>query len=360
MFYEKKMKPNQIFFKKSKILPSDKFFRNVLYDKKNGYYASHMPFGESGDFITSPKISSIFSEMIAIWIVSSWETFGKPKNFNIVELGPGDGSLANILLRSFKKFPEFNSIKNMFLLEKSILLRKVQKKKILNKDVKWINNLNKIKKGPVVFFGNEFFDAIPIKQFKKIKNNIFEKYYKLEKNKNIKEIFNRASPASVKIIKSYKSLKNLKFIEFPQFGLQELKKINKKISKLGGCILMIDYGYLKPNNQNTLQSVMKHKKNRLLDNLGKADITAHVNFALLSEFFKKDGLKVKNVITQKQFLERMGILERAQIMSNKMKFREQSDLYLRLKRLLGSNYMGDLFKVIMAYKFNKNNFAGFE
>ena len=360
MFYEKKMKPNQIFFIYFIILAADKFFRNVLYDKKFGYYTSQIPFGQSGDFITSPKISSIFSEIIAIWIVSSWETFGKPKNFNIVELGPGDGSLAKILLKSFKKFPEFNSIKNMFLLEKSIFLRSVQKKKILNKDVKWINNLNVIKKGPVVFFGNEFFDAIPIKQFKKINNNIYEKYYRLEKNKDIKEIFTIASPASVKIIKSYKSLKNLKFIEFPQFGLQELKKINKKISKLGGCVLMIDYGYLKPNNQNTLQSVMNHKRNSLLDNLGKADVTAHVNFALLSEFFKKDGLKVKKIITQRQFLERMGILERAQIMSNKMKFREQSDLYLRLKRLLGSNYMGDLFKVIMAYKFNNNNFDGFK
>ena len=354
------MNPNQIFFKKSKTLPTDKFFRNVLYDKKFGYYSSQMPFGKGGDFITSPKISSIFSEIIAIWIVSSWETFGKPKNFNIVELGPGDGSLANILLRSFKKFPEFNSIKKMFLFEKSIFLKKVQKKKISNKDVKWINNLGVIKKGPVVFFGNEFFDAIPIKQFKKIKKDFFEKNYTLKKNKKIQEIFAKASPSYIKILKSYKCLKNLKFIEFPQFGLQELKKINKKISKSGGCILMIDYGYLKPNNQNTLQSVMKHKRNVLLQNLGKADITSHVNFALLKEFFEKDGLKVKNVITQKQFLERMGIIERAQIMSNKMKFREQSDLYLRLKRLLGSNYMGNLFKVIMAYKFNNNNFAGFK
>ena len=355
------MKTDQIFFKKSKILPIDKFFRNVLYDKKFGYYTSKMPFGGNGDFITSPKISSIFSEIIAIWIVSSWETFGKPKNFNIVELGPGDGSLANTLLKSFKRFPEFNSIKKMFLLEKSIFLKKVQRKKILSKDVKWIDNLNRIKKGPVVFFGNEFFDAIPIKQFKKIKNNIFEKHFSLKKkNKKIEEIFTRASPAYLKIIKSYKSLKNLKFIEFPHLGFQALRKINKKISKLGGCILMIDYGYLKPNNQNTLQSLMKHKKNKLLDNLGKADITAHVNFALLSEFFKKDGLKVKNVVTQKQFLEKMGILERAQIMSNKMKFRQQSDFYLRLKRLLGSNYMGDLFKVIMAYRFKNNNFAGFK
>ena len=65
--------------------------------------------------------------------------------------------------------------------------------------------------------------------------------------------------------------------------------------------MIIDYGYLKPNNQNTLQSVMKHKKNKLLDNLGKADVTAHVNFTLLNEFFSKSGLKIKNVISQKDF-----------------------------------------------------------
>ena len=205
---------NQIFFKKSKILPTDKFFENVLYDKKFGYYNSQIPFGKNGDFITSPKILNIFSEIIAIWIISTWESFGKPKHFNIVELGPGDGSLANILIRSFKKFPEFNSIKNMFLLEKSIFLRKIQKKKISNKDVKWISNLDVIKKGPIIFFGNEYFDAIPIKQFKKVKNSFFEKNYTLDKNKKIREIFTKASPMSVRTIKSYKSLKDLKFIEF--------------------------------------------------------------------------------------------------------------------------------------------------
>ena len=75
----------------------------------------------------------------------------------------------------------------MFLLEKSIFLKKVQKKKISRKDVKWINTLNEIKKVPVVFFGNEFFDAIPIKQFKRMKNSIFEKNYTLDKKKKIKE-----------------------------------------------------------------------------------------------------------------------------------------------------------------------------
>ena len=91
------MKSNVKFFKKSKTLPVDKFFKNVLYDNKFGYYTSHLPFGKQGDFITSPNISNLFSEIIAIWCIASWESFGRPGNFNIVELGPGDGSLKKIL-----------------------------------------------------------------------------------------------------------------------------------------------------------------------------------------------------------------------------------------------------------------------
>ena len=354
------MKSDIKFFKKSKLLPVDKFFENVLYDNKSGYYASKLPFGEKGDFITSPKISYLFSEIIAIWIISTWELFGKPKNFNIIELGPGDGSLTNVLLRSFKKFPEFDSVKKIFLYEKSNYLKKIQKKNILDKNVNWINNFNLITKGPVIFFGNEFFDALPIKQFKRKKKSLLEKNFSFNKNHQIKEVFNKASKIDVKTIKSYKTLKKLNFIELPKFGFQELKKMIKKIYELKGCILLIDYGYLKSNNQDTLQSVMRHKKNNLFDNLGKADITAHVNFNLLNEFFLKNGLKVNKVISQKEFLENMGIIERAKIVAKKMKFSQQSDLYLRIKRLLSPRAMGNLFKVILAYKFKNNNFAGFK
>ena len=163
-----------------------------------------------------------------------------------------------------------------------------------------------------------------------------------------------------KILNSLKSIKNLKFIEFPKEGLAELKKISSKISKLNGCLLMIDYGYLKPNNQNTLQSVIKHSKNNIFRNLGKADITCHVNFSLLSEYFVKNNLKVKKTITQNEFLNNMGILQRAEIVSKNMKFSEKSDLYLRLKRLLSPQYMGDLFKVILAYKSQISFYNGFK
>ena len=97
-----------------------------------------------------------------------------------------------------------------------------------------------------------------------------------------------------------------------------------------------------------------------MNNLGKADITSLVNFKLLNEYFIKNNLKVKKVVTQKFFLEKMGIIERANSLSQKMSFKEQSNLYLRLKRLLDTKLMGNLFKVIFTYKSKKDNFLGFE
>ena len=353
------MKSNLKFFKNNKSLAVDDFFQIVLYDKKDGYYNSKFPFGKNGDFITAPNISNLFSEMIAVWIVSTWETFDKPKNINIVELGPGDGSLTKVLLQVFEKFPKFDSCKKLYLYEKSSLMKKIQKKKLKNKKTKWISNLRDIKKGPIIFFGNEFFDAIPIKQFKREDKSLLEKYFTLKKDYNIKEDFRKASRKDEKFINSFSSTKNLKFIEFPKFGFEELKKIIKMISLNQGCLLLIDYGYLGPKNKNTLQSVIKHKKNNLLNNLGKADVTSHVNFTLLKEFFLKNKLKVKKIVTQKEFLEKMGILDRAEIISKKMKFSDKTNLYLRLRRLLSSKLMGNLFKVILAYNFKNDDYFGF-
>ena len=354
------MKSNKKFFKKSKCLPVDKFFQNVLYDKKNGYYNLKLPIGSKGDFVTSPKISNLFSEMIAVWIVSAWEVLGRPKKINIVELGPGDGGLAKIILEVFKRFPEFDTSKKVFLFEISNLLKKMQKVNINVKSVKWIDSFEKIKNGPVIFFGNEFFDAIPIKQFIRKKGSLYEKYYLLNSDSEINEIHKKTSKRNYDMINSYSSLKSLKFIEFPKYGFKQLERITNIIANQGGCILMIDYGYLKSHNQSTIQSVFKHKKNYILNNLGKADITSHVNFELLKEFFVKNNLKIKKVITQKQFLENMGIMKRAEIIAKKMKFIDQSNLYIRLKRLLSPRSMGNLFKVVLAYNSKTNNFCGFK
>ena len=152
-------------FKSNRLIPFDQFVETVLYKPKIGYYTKKIPFGRTGDFITAPTISNLFSEIISIWIVSSWEKLGKPRYFNFVELGPGDGSFAKVFVNTLKKFPNlFNSI-NIYLYEKSEFLKNIQKEKLKDSKIKWINNFDKINKGPVIFFGNEFFDAIPIKQF---------------------------------------------------------------------------------------------------------------------------------------------------------------------------------------------------
>ncbi len=354
------MKSNIKYFKKFEELPVDEFYQNVLYDKKFGYYNSRYPFGEKGDFITAPHISNLFSEIIAIWMVSTWQTFGKPKKLNIIELGPGDGSLIKILIEVFRRFPDFDKAKKIYLLEVSDTLKKIQKKNIKNKNIKWIKNLNEVRKSPTIFFGNEFFDAIPIKQFKRNKNKLLEKRLVLKKNYKIDWIYKNANREDKKLIDSFKTLKKLKFIEFPKFGLAELKKIIKLISKFQGCFLMIDYGYVNPFNKDTLQSVIRHKKNNILENLGKADITSHVNFALIKEFFQRNNFKVKNTISQREFLKKMGIINRANILSEKMSFKEKSSLYLRLKRLIDPNLMGDLFKVFLAYNHSNKKYFGFD
>ena len=117
-------------FVSNKKIPVDKFLQKALYQPRVGYYNNRVPFGKVGDFVTSPTISNLFSEILAIWIISFWEKFEKPKIFNLVELGPGDASLTKIIIQTFKKFPEFNKSVKIFLYEKSNLLKNIQKKKL--------------------------------------------------------------------------------------------------------------------------------------------------------------------------------------------------------------------------------------
>ncbi len=355
--------PGYFNIKSNKLIPVDEFVEKVLYEPNKGYYTKKIPFGSQGDFITAPTISNLFSEIIGIWIISTWEKLGKPKNFNFVELGPGDGSLTKVLIDTFKKFPEVNKSINIYLYEKSDLLINVQKKKLKGSKVKWIQSFNKIKKGPIIFFGNEFFDAIPIKQFSYEKNTLLEKCYIINSTSGLDEVYQKASIEDVTKIKTFKVLKGLKFIEYPKLGLIELDKMIKKVNELSGGILLIDYGYLNIFNRSTLQTVMKNKKmnmNNLFKNLGRADITSLVNFSLLKEYFIKKKLKVKEVVSQKFFLEKMGIIERAKILEKNMTIKQLDYMSFTLMRLLHKNLMGGLFKVIFGFKSKKSDFLGFK
>ena len=103
--------------KKIALVVLDKFIEESLYNKKYGYYMKQNPFGESGDFITAPNISILFSEMIAIWIISFWEKLNCPKQFNLIELGAGNGEMMKVLVNVFDKFPKFHTSCNINILE---------------------------------------------------------------------------------------------------------------------------------------------------------------------------------------------------------------------------------------------------
>jgi NADH dehydrogenase [ubiquinone] 1 alpha subcomplex assembly factor 7 len=158
--------------KKNDLLSIDKYIEEALYNKKFGYYMNKNPFGSKGDFITAPNISIMFSEMIAIWIISFWESLKFPKKFNLIELGPGNGEMMKVLIKTFDQFPEFKSACKISILEKSNFLKKIQKENIKKSEIKWIRNLNEVNSLPSIFIANEFFDALPIKQFIKKKKKL--------------------------------------------------------------------------------------------------------------------------------------------------------------------------------------------
>ena len=341
--------------KKKYNLSLDEFINLSLYDKKIGYYMKKNPFGEKGDFITAPNISRLFSEMIAIWIISFWQSLGSPKKFYLIELGSGNGEMIRILIESFQNFPIFNKSYNIIIHEKSPLMIKIQKKKLSKEKITWTSKIPKINKYPCIFIANEFFDAIPIKQFRKDGDIWFEKFVNI-KNRN--KAFYFEKKADLKKIESklkFKLSQDQNFIEFSQIGLDYLKKISQMIKKNSGGLLLIDYGYTGKKMKKTLQAISNHKFANILKDIGNVDITHNISFNLFKRFInKQDGLE--NIITtQKNFLINMGIKKRAEILSKNKNFIKKADIYYRLKRLIDDKQMGSLFKV-MLIKNKKNKF----
>tara|TARA_B100001758_G_C18353688_1_gene581413 strand:+ start:208 stop:1251 length:1044 start_codon:yes stop_codon:yes gene_type:complete len=338
--------------KKNIKISLDEFINLSLYDKKNGYYMKKNPFGEKGDFTTAPNISRLFSEMIAIWIISFWYNLGSPKNFNLVELGAGNGEMMRIFIESFKKFPNFLNACNIFIHEKSPILIKTQKNKLRGNKIIWVSKINKIKKNPSIFIANEFFDSIAIKQFIKLDNLWFERFVSINEKKNF--FFDKKFN-----MKKFEKKINLKisnkqnFIEFSEIGMDYLTNISNIVKKNRGGILIIDYGYFDKKMKNTLQAISNKKHSNILKNIGNSDITHNINFYLFKKIISKIGGLKEKTTTQKKFLVKMGIKERAEIISRNKSFMIKSDIFYRLNRLIDEKQMGNLFKVMFIK--NKGN-----
>ena len=346
--------------RKNKIFTLDKYINKALYNKKSGYYMKFNPFGKNGDYITSPNISVLFSEMIAIWIILFWKKLKSPKKFNLVELGAGNGEMIFQILKTFKKFPLINESCQINILEKSVFLKKIQKEKLKNYNINWLNDLSYLPNFPSIFIANEFFDALPIKQLIKKKGKWFEKnikYSKLHKPQFIDKLIN-IKKFEKKI--GFKIFHNQKFIEYSPLSLEYLKFISKIIKHKSGGLLIIDYGYTDKKMKNTLKSISKHKLSSVLENFGKSDISHDINFKLIEKIATKLGLKLNGITNQKKFLLKLGILERAQIISKNVTFSEKANIYYRVKKLLDENAMGKLFKVMFLSKKNITFKTGFK
>jgi NADH dehydrogenase [ubiquinone] 1 alpha subcomplex assembly factor 7 len=341
--------------KNNDLFTLDKFIEESLYNKKYGYYMKKNPFGEKGDFITAPNVSILFSEMIAIWVISFWEKLDCPKQFNLIELGAGNGEMMRVLVSTFNKFPQFQKSCKINILEKSKLLQQIQKSNIKNNEIRWLNNLNELNNLPCIFIANEFFDALPIKQFLKKEKKWYERHVEFTHNKKLEYLdvpFNM--PKFEKEIEFKISYKQ-KFIEYSPLTTKYLKTIIKKIKLSNGGILIIDYAYLEKEMKNTLQAVSKHKYCDVLKGFRNSDITYVLNFNLINKIIKKLGPCISLSTTQKKFLTKLGLQDRAEILSKNMAFSEKADLYFRIKRLIDENQMGHLFKVMFVTNY-KNKF----
>ena len=341
-------------------LPLDQFINLALYDKDKGYYMKKNPFGKDGDFITAPNISRLFSEIIAIWIITFWKSIGSPKQFNLLELGAGNGEMIKVIYETLMNFPECYNACSFVIHEKSDFLINQQKKNLNSKNFLWLKNIEKLNTNPTILLANEFFDAIPIKQFFKKKDGWFERFVNFNDKKKAQFKEEKIDIEKIEKDLNFKISKNQSVIEYSPDTFKYLRIICDLIQKNDGGILIIDYGYADSKMYETLQAINNHKYSNILENIGDSDITHNINFHSFEKFINQFE-EVNSIFTnQKTFLTSMGILQRAEIISKNIEFSKKADLFYRIRRLIDEKQMGELFKVMLIKK-KKNNFkTGFQ
>ena len=347
---------------KKKFIPLNQFINIALYDKKLGYYQNKKIFGRNGDFITSPIISSIFAEMISVWIVSYWIYIKKPKKINILELGPGNGLMIKQLINSIKRIKTFDAIFTVYLHEKSEKLIKIQEKNLNDyKNIIWIKNINKINQYPTIIIANEFFDAFPIKQFYKENNSWYEKCISFKDNnkKNITYYKNKINKNYLKKYSKFYDINKSKILEYPINIETYINSISNIIKKNNGIFLMFDYGYSSVIGKNTIRAIKKHRVVDLLEEYTDCDITFDVNFNILKNIFKINNIQNIGAVSQNYFLQKLGIMERAEQIIKKQDAITSKNLILSINKLINPKEMGNSFHVLAFSKKNCKFNLGF-
>ena len=247
------------------------FMRQALLHPEFGYYVTRDPLGQAGDFTTAPEISQMFGELIGLCLAQTWMNQGAPTPFTLLELGPGRGTLMQDALRAAKSaVTAFNP--DVFLLEASPTLRAVQARTLDSETPTWITTLTDLPDQPIFLIANEFFDALPIRQFIRADTSWREVHIGAQAGQLTKGL---APPAPVPALDHMREdTKDGDLMETcPSLGAL-LTPISVRIANQGGAALIIDYGDWRSLGD-TLQALQGHKPVNPLADPGQADLTAH-------------------------------------------------------------------------------------
>ncbi len=322
------------------------FMTIALLDPDAGYYATRDPFGESGDFVTAPEISQMFGEIVGLWCVQVWLDQGKPSPARLVELGPGRGTLMADALRAARRVPEFLEAIEMVLVEASPTLRAVQENKL--KDcgarVTWSARFDdSLADRPLFVIANEFFDALPIRQYVRTQRGWCERMVVVDSEGAL--AFALAPAPTALVVDGDADAPPGAVHETSPAALALAQDIARAIAQHGGGALVIDYGYAQPGFGETLQAIGRHTFKSLLENPGTVDLSAHVDFAGLAAAARLGGARTHGPIAQGQFLDALGIGARAARLSHLNPAQEPS-IAAAVDRLTNPAQMGSLFKAL--------------
>lgn len=322
----------------------DDYMSTCLLHPTKGYYTTRQPFGAAGDFTTAPEISQMFGELIGLSIAQSWLDQGAPAPFTLAELGPGRGTLMADVLRACKAVPGFWDAAEIVLVEASTALQAVQRDTLAGHKMTHIATPDALPAQPLFLIANEFFDALPIRQFVRSGAQWRERQIGIE-NDNLCLGLGPALPQPA-LKDRLADTQDGDLIETAAGFATVLAPVTQRIATYGGAALIVDYGDWRTLGD-TWQAVQGHAPVDPLAAPGQSDLTAHVDFEALSQaahpcFFSR-------VTPQGVFLERLGITNRAQKLVKGLGADALDSHIAAHRRLTHPDEMGNLFKVMGLY-----------
>ena len=332
-------------------LSIETYMNLALQHPVHGYYASKMPLGGKGDFITAPEISQMFGELIGLWSVAIWQAMGAPRPFLLAELGPGRGSLMADALRAARCAPGFLGALELHLVETSEILVRHQRAALENSGLgpNWHRTAGELPSGPAIIVANEFFDCLPVRHFVRGKDGWHERLVGLDGDGRL--CFGLAPDPQPRLEAEAGTVVG-HVLEAGFAAAQVMTDLAARLAAQGGALLVIDYGYDTPPRGETLQAMRRHRFADPLCDPGEADLTAHVDFGALARAAQAAGAGVHGPVPQGEWLARLGIHERAAVLRRQADERQIAAIDSALLRLAGTGAlpsgasMARLFKVL--------------